>query len=52
MEDPKSQGKSIDEFAGILNRVMLAADDSFSQAGREPDAESNVAGQSLLVRNG
>jgi hypothetical protein len=52
MEDPKSQGKSIDEFAVILNRVMLAADDSFSQAGREPDAESNVAGQSLLVRNG
>jgi len=52
MENQESKGRSIDEFAEILNRVMLAADESFSAAGKEIDAESNVAGQSLLVRNG
>jgi hypothetical protein len=42
---------SIQEFAAILNRVMLAAEQRVSRAGDELEAESDFSGQSLLLRH-
>lgn len=50
MDDQARRRISIEEFVGTLNRVMLAADLQFSKAGHGPDADSDVVGQSLILR--
>ena len=51
MEEQARRHMSIEEFAATLNRTMLAADQQFSKAGDELEAESDFSGQSLLLRN-
>jgi hypothetical protein len=51
MEDQIRRRTSIEEFVANLNRVMLAADQKFSTAASESDAESDFTGQSLLLRH-
>lgn len=51
MEDQARRHMSIEEFAATINRVVLAADQQFSAAGDEREAESDFTGQSLLLRH-
>jgi hypothetical protein len=51
MEDHAQSHMSVEDFAAALNRVMLAADQQFSVAGDELEAESDFSGQSLLLRH-
>jgi hypothetical protein len=51
METQVQQQVSIEEFAGATNRVMLATDAEFSQAGDQAEAEMEFHGQGLVVRH-
>lgn len=50
LEEHAERDMSIEEFVSTINRVMLAADHTFESVGNELEAESDFAGQSLVIR--